>query len=93
MIRLHMVVEGQTEETFVNQMLVNHLGPVETERPKTNAMKVTIVLLDHLWRSSFMLRLHPTGYAQHERLAKTVHPERSAAKSKGEPGIFLTHLI
>jgi hypothetical protein len=26
MIRLHFVVEGQTEETFVNQMLVPHLG-------------------------------------------------------------------
>jgi hypothetical protein len=26
MIRLHMVVEGQTEETFVNRVLVEHLG-------------------------------------------------------------------
>lgn len=26
MIRLHMVVEGQTEEEFVNSLLVNHLG-------------------------------------------------------------------
>ncbi|MGE0684731.1 MAG: DUF4276 family protein [Candidatus Binatia bacterium] len=26
MIRLHMVVEGQTEETFVNMVLVEHLG-------------------------------------------------------------------
>ncbi len=26
MIRLYMVVEGQTEETFVNMVLVNHLG-------------------------------------------------------------------
>lgn len=26
MIRLHVVVEGQTEETFVNRVLANHLG-------------------------------------------------------------------
>src|SRR5216684_1357933 len=29
--------------------------------------KVAIGLLNHLWRTPFMLRLHPTGYAQHER--------------------------
>jgi sigma-54-specific transcriptional regulator len=26
-----------------------------------------IVLLNHLWQPPFMLRLHPPGYAQHER--------------------------
>ncbi len=26
MIRLHMIVQGQTEEAFVNQVLVNHFG-------------------------------------------------------------------
>jgi hypothetical protein len=30
-----------------------------------------IVLLNHLWRPSFMLRPHPTGYAQHERALKS----------------------
>jgi ribonucleoside-diphosphate reductase alpha chain len=29
-----------------------------------------IDLLNHLWRTPFMLRLHPTGYAQHERALK-----------------------
>src|SRR5438034_4356392 len=42
-----------------------------------------IVLLNHVWRPPFMLRLHPPGYAQHERGQITVRPERSAAKSKG----------
>ncbi len=39
-----------------------------------------------------MLRLHPAGYAQHERTSKPARPERSAAKSKGEQGVFTTHL-
>src|SRR5882724_3425077 len=38
-----------------------------------------------------MLRLHPTGYAQHERTSHPARPERSAAKSKGEQGVFTTH--
>ena len=29
-----------------------------------------IGFLNHLWRTPFMLRLHPTGYAQHERALK-----------------------
>lgn len=39
-----------------------------------------------------MLRLHPTGYAQHERASTTARPERSGAKSKGEQRVFTTHL-
>ena len=39
-----------------------------------------------------MLRLHPAGYAQHERTSKPARPERSEAKSKGEQGVFTTHL-
>ena len=39
-----------------------------------------------------MLRLHPAGYAQHERTSKPARPERSKAKSKGEQGVFTTHL-
>lgn len=44
MIRLHIVVEGQTEEAFVNQVLANHFGninisvdarPVETSRKRS----------------------------------------------------------
>ncbi len=39
-----------------------------------------------------MLRLHSAGYAQHERTSKPARPERSEAKSKGEQGVFTTHL-
>jgi hypothetical protein len=39
-----------------------------------------------------MLRLHPADYAQHERTSNPAHPERSEAKSKGEQGVFTTHL-
>ena len=39
----------------------------------------------------FMLRLHPTGYAQHERGSKPARPERRA-KSKGEQRVFITQL-
>jgi hypothetical protein len=31
-----------------------------------------------------MLRLHPTGYTQHARVVKTVHPEPVEGKSKGK---------
>ncbi len=31
------------------------------------SIPANIVLLNHLWISPFMLRLHPAGYAQHER--------------------------
>jgi hypothetical protein len=45
-----------------------------------------------MWSPLFMLRLHPAGYAQHERTSKPARPERSEAKSKGEQGVFTTHL-
>jgi len=51
-----------------------------------------IGFLIHLWITPFMLRLHPAGYAQHERTSKPARPERSEAKSKGEQGVFTTHL-
>jgi hypothetical protein len=51
-----------------------------------------IGFLIHLWIPSFMLRLHPAGYAQHERASTTARPERSGAKSKGEQRAFTTHL-
>ncbi len=60
MIRLHMIVEGQTEETFVNQVLVNHCGQfsisidvrsVETSRHRSRTDQSTRIyrggLLDY----------------------------------------------
>ncbi len=38
-----------------------------------------------------MLRLHPAGYAQHDRTSQPARPERSEAKSKGEQGVFTPH--
>src|SRR5512132_54590 len=54
--------------------------------------RVTYRSLIHLWIMPFMLRLHPAGYAQHERTSHPARPERSAAKSKGEQAVFTTHL-
>ncbi len=39
-----------------------------------------------------MLRLHPAGYAQHDRTSQPARPERSEAKSQGEQGEFTIHL-
>jgi hypothetical protein len=46
MIRLHMVVEGQTEETFVNRLLAEHLGrfdlSVDVRRVETSRRRAKI---------------------------------------------------
>ena len=54
--------------------------------------QVSIGLLIHLWITPFMLRLHPAGYAQHERASTTARPERSGAKSKGAQKVLTPHL-
>src|SRR5262245_8113994 len=62
------------------------------ERRHYNNSRLHIDFLIHLWQPPFMLRLHPAGYAQHERTSTTARPERSEAKSKGELRVVTTHL-
>ncbi len=44
MIRLHMVVEGQTEENFVNNILANHLGCRHQYRRKKGIATISVAL-------------------------------------------------
>ena len=60
-----------------DSLIYDHFSGGAAEAAGALPPRSTIGTLNHLWRAPFILRLHPSGYAQHERAYRAHRGDRS----------------